>query len=133
MQPTGWGHLSAMGGARRQCSWDRDRGDRCFDLAQAQADDGTRMKKLETYVEEERRNGGRYQHSALHLSARLSMTEAQVLEAAIASAKVEKVLGEDEQGFANRVLFQYTTGSAEKDLELDGLAPRRSRRRVVSK
>ena len=89
-------------------------------------DDRKRVTRLEEYLKGEREAQGRYQHSATHLSARLGMTEAQVFQAAVTSIRIESLLGQDEQGFANRILFQYATGDPLKDLELDGL--RRSSR-----
>lgn len=45
----------------------------------------------------------------LHLMARLSMTEAEVLDAAFWSPKVRPVLTEDDQGRADRILFEYVS------------------------
>lgn len=92
------------------------------------SDDKGRRRKLEEYLMRERTAGGNYQHSAIHLSAHLGMSEAQIFEAATTSEHIRLLPGQDERGFANRILFEYTTGSAEGDWKLEGLDPKKARR-----
>lgn len=84
-------------------------------------DDRRLTQRLEEYLKRARQQRGIYQHSAIDLSGRLGMTEAQVFQAAVASPNIENALGQDEQGFANRILFQYVFDNAAKDLETDGM------------
>lgn len=44
----------------------------------------------------------------MHLMARLSLTEAEVLSAAFRSKKISPVVGVDDKGRADKLLFEYS-------------------------
>jgi len=71
-----------------------------------------RRSRLERYLEKERQDdepeGKTGTRSVLHLMGHLSMTEAEVLDAAFNSRAIRTWVGADDAGRADRLLFQST-------------------------
>lgn len=67
-----------------------------------------RQRRLENYLRDEKKQGAdNGQRTVLHLMAHLAMTESEVLGAVFRSNKIRNVLGVDERGRANILLFEY--------------------------
>jgi hypothetical protein len=66
-----------------------------------------RRTKLEQYLKAERAAGGVYQHTTLHLMAKLGMTEEELFRASFRSERVNRLLREDDNGLASHILFEY--------------------------
>ncbi len=47
------------------------------------------------------------QRSALHLTARLGLTEAEILQASFRNSRIHRVMRTDDSGFATAILFEY--------------------------
>ncbi len=73
---------------------------------------GERCKKrvkLENYLKKQKASGAdKGQRSLLHLMRHLSMTEADIMNAAFRSNRVEPKVKKDEDGFADSLFFEYT-------------------------
>ena len=67
-----------------------------------------RRRAMETYLREEKlADADRGRRTVLHLMANLSMTEAEVLHAGFQSSKIAAHPGNDEEGRAARIYFEY--------------------------
>lgn len=68
-----------------------------------------RRRALEKYLRDKKLNpDGLERYTVMHLMAHLAMTEAEVLHAGFHSNKVRAVPGEDKQGRAVRIYFEYS-------------------------
>jgi hypothetical protein len=47
------------------------------------------------------------QRSALHLTARVGLTEAEILQASFRNSRIHRVMRTDDDGFASAILFEY--------------------------
>lgn len=65
-----------------------------------------RRKRVETYLRSVRTEG-QGQKSVLHLMRQLRLTEAEVMEAAFHSAKIEPAVKPAQDGIAEKLLFSY--------------------------
>ena len=67
-----------------------------------------RRVRLEEYLHGQK-NAGRDkgQRTVMHLIATLGMTEAEVVDAAFRSRKIRRVVITDDEGRADRLLFEY--------------------------
>lgn len=65
--------------------------------------------RLEAYLKQEKQRGeDRGQRSLIHLTAKLGLTEPEMLQASFASTKVHRKVVEDEgTGIANLILLEY--------------------------
>jgi hypothetical protein len=67
-----------------------------------------RQRALEKYLRDKKIHGDDLDRfTTMHLMAHLAMTEAEVLHAGFHSKKVRAVPGQDEQGRAVRIYFEY--------------------------
>ena len=82
------------------------------------SDDKSRLRKLEEYLKGEKGAGDTGRRTALHLIGNLGMTEAQIFEAARSSKNIRMVVGQDDDGIANRIFFEYTTGDEAADWKM---------------
>lgn len=74
-----------------------------------------RQRALEKYLRDKKASpDGLDRYTVMHLMANLAMTEAEVLHAGFRSKKVKAVPGEDKQGRAVRIYFQYSEGEVPK-------------------
>ncbi len=69
----------------------------------------SRRVRLENYLRTVR-SEDQGQKSVMHLMARLSMTEAEVMTAGFHSRKIKALIKADEEGIADVMLFQYIDG-----------------------
>lgn len=68
-----------------------------------------KRSRLEAYLKEEKAKGtDKGQRTILHLTARLSMSESDVLDAAFRSKRVRCVTASDEKGRVALLLFEST-------------------------
>ena len=66
--------------------------------------------RLEEHLKAEKANGtDKGQRTILHLVARLSMTENDVLDAAFRSKRVRCVINSDIEGYVAQLLFEYVS------------------------
>lgn len=64
--------------------------------------------RLEKYLKQQKREGtDRGQRSIVHLSARVGLTETEIMDAAFRSSRVKLVIKADEEGMARQVLLEY--------------------------
>ena len=69
---------------------------------------------LENYLQTEKvqgKNSG--QRSAMHIIRHVGLTEEEIIDISFRSPRIVRRLGTDEEGFANRLLFEYV-GTKEK-------------------
>lgn len=67
-----------------------------------------KRRRLENYLEAEKGlEIDRGQRTVMHLVARLGMTESEIVDAAFRSRHVHRVVGVDEHGRADTLLFEY--------------------------
>jgi hypothetical protein len=86
-----------------------------FGYGKYQWDACTRRKKLETYLKCEKEKGNNQgQRSALHLMARLGLTEAEILHASFSSKHIARKVAKDpETNRADALLFEYEDKKAQ--------------------
>lgn len=71
-------------------------------------DQAKKQKKLEEYLKARKKNNQDYQHSLLHLMARLGMTESELLSASFNSSHINRLLAQnDSTGRAEAILLEY--------------------------
>ncbi|MCB1521768.1 MAG: hypothetical protein KDJ37_14500 [Hyphomicrobiaceae bacterium] len=64
--------------------------------------------KLESYLKTRKQSEKTWQHSILHLTAKLSMSEAEILNASFASPNIRRLIAMDnETGLASQLLLEY--------------------------
>lgn len=80
-----------------------------FGYGKYQLDARCRRKKLESYLKNEKAKGSdQGQRSALHLMARLGLTEAEILHASFSSKHIiRKIATDQETNRAEALLFEY--------------------------
>ena len=67
-----------------------------------------RRRRLERYLLTEKLAGhDRGQRTVLHLVAHLGMTEVEIVDVALRSRHIRRVVGKDERGRAETLLFEY--------------------------
>ena len=67
-----------------------------------------RRRRLENYLQTEKLAGhDRGQRTVLHLVAHLGMTEVEIVDVALRSRHIRRVVGKDERGRAETLLFEY--------------------------
>jgi hypothetical protein len=81
-----------------------------FGYGKYQWDACTRRKKLEIYLKSEKEKGkDQGQRSALHLMARLGLTEAEILHASFSSKYILRKIATDQKtNRAEALLFEYS-------------------------
>ena len=68
-----------------------------------------KRRALETFLKAEKASAkDKGQRSLMHLAARLSMTEQDLMDSAFRSSKITTRVAADGQGFADRMLLEYT-------------------------
>ena len=76
-----------------------------FSYVRAQA---RKTAALEDYLRNEKAEGkGNGQRSALNIIRHVGLTEDEIIDISFRSPQVARRLGRDEEGFANRLLFEF--------------------------
>ncbi len=76
-----------------------------------------KRRRLESYLRQEKlRAPDESKHTLVHLMAELGMSESDLMDAAFRSDVIARRVSADEQGHANKLLLEYSTGNVDDDL-----------------